>query len=110
MSVDPKIIYEIWAMFPPGGGYKLGRTFDLVVGLLRGRQSYSLCDPVWSTWDMEGSGVLTLGPVVCRAKGRLNAAVVLVAHVLGEACPIPLAALASRILAEGWAQPVEHAC
>ena len=109
MSVDPKVIYEIWEMFP---GCEARSTHELVAGLLRGRQTYSLSDPGWVTFNMGGRGRLRLGLLCCEAEGRTYATVVLAAYALGEACPLPLAALASRLLAsrllaEGRAQPVE---
>ena len=107
MSVDPKVVYEIWEMFPEGRERAVRVSWELIAGLLRGRQTYSLSDPGWVTFNMEGRGRLRLGPLCCEAEGRTYATVVLTAYALGEACPLPLAALASRLLAEGRAQPVE---
>ena len=104
MSVDVSTVRELWEMFP---GVRHGRLVDLVAGLLRGRQTYSLSDPGWVTFNMGGRGRLRLGPLRCEAEGRTYATVVLTAYALGEACPLPLAALASRLLVEGRAQPVE---
>jgi hypothetical protein len=57
VSVDVDTVRELWEMFPHG------RLVDLVAGLLRGRQTYSLSDPGWVTFNMEGRGRLRLGPL-----------------------------------------------
>lgn len=104
MSVDPKVIYEIWEMCP---GVTARSTHEMVAGLLRGRQSYSQYDPVWIiAGNTIGHGVVRLGRLRCEGSGRTYATVVLAAYALGAACPPALAALASRLLAEGRAQPV----
>jgi len=105
MSVDPKVIYEIWEMCPGGAALS---TYEIVASLLRGRQTYSQYDPEWIiVGNITGHGVVRLGRLRCEGRGRTYATVVLAAYALGEACPLPLAALASRLLAEGRAQPVE---
>lgn len=123
---DALIIHEIWEAFPN----RLTRNaWELLAGLLRGRQQHSLRDPTWWSWGpsvaatyrmdrygqpmyaqtqrrVEDGGVLVLGELRCSGRGRLCTMTVMVAHVLEERCPPGLLALAARLLVQGDASPV----